>query len=235
MNTSPVTLRAAASAAEVVARRVSALLCLGLMFVLVAGLAHWTHGFEVWTFEGRRQEQVLAGELRAAPVPLRASDGNVLHWWGDDDVAPTAQLVAFVYTRCPSVCRVLGSEYQQMQQELAERRATDPTQRGVRLVSISFDVDHDDPARLARYGADMGVDPQHWTLAVPATQDDASALLRSLGVVVVPDGAGGFVHNGAIHLLDERGRLRGLYEFDQWPQALEAAQRLSITRRRPSP
>ena len=67
-----------------------------------------------------------------------------------------------------------------------------------------------------------------------ATQEDASALLRSLGVIVVPDGAGGFVHNGAIHLLDERGRLRGLYEFDQWPQALEAAQRLAFTRPRAS-
>jgi protein SCO1/2 len=55
-------------------------------------------------------------------------------------------------------------------------------------------------------------------------------LLASLGVVVVPDGQGGFVHNGAIHLLDERGRLRGLYGFDQWQQALEAARRLVATR-----
>jgi protein SCO1/2 len=55
-------------------------------------------------------------------------------------------------------------------------------------------------------------------------------LLRSLGVVVIPDGEGGFVHNGDIHLMDERGRLRGLFAFDQWPQALEAAQRLAATR-----
>ncbi|HEY1089939.1 MAG TPA: SCO family protein, partial [Burkholderiaceae bacterium] len=211
------------------ARRVSAMLCTALMLVLVVGLAHWTHGFEVWTFEGRRQAQVQAGELRARPVPLRASDGKLLRLWGEADAAPAAYLVDFVYTRCPSVCRALGSEYQQMQRALAERRATEPTRRVVHLVSISFDVDHDDPARLARYGADMRVDPQHWTLAVAATQDDASALLRSLGVVVVADGAGGFVHNGAIHLLDADGRLRGLFASDQWPQALEAAQRLALT------
>jgi protein SCO1/2 len=66
---------------------------------------------------------------------------------------------------------------------------------------------------------------------VPATRDDALALLRSLAVVVVPDGEGGFVHNGAIHLLDERGRLRGLFEFDQWPRALAAAHQLAATRR----
>lgn len=229
MNTSQVASGAPASAAEEVSRRVSALLCLGLMVVLVAGLAHWTHGFEVWTFEGRRQAQVLAGELHARPVPLRASDGSLLRWWGDDDVAPAAQLVAFVYTRCPSVCRVLGDEFQQMQRALATRPGDGPALRGVRLVSISFDTAYDDPAQLTRHAAEMRIDPRYWTLAVPATPDDTSALLGSLGVVVVPDGAGGFVHNGAIHLLDERGRLRGLYEFEQWPQALEAAQSLATT------
>lgn len=228
MNTRHVTRRAPASAAEGVARRVSALLCLGLMVMLVAGLAHWTHGFEVWTFEGRRQVQVRAGELRARPVLLRANDGSVLRWWGDDGAAPAAQLVAFVYTRCPSVCRVLGDEFQQMQRALATRPDDGPTLRGLRLVSISFDIAHDDPAQLAGYAAEMRIDPRYWTLAVPATPGDTSALLRSLGVVVVPDGAGGFVHNGAIHLLDERGRLRGLYEFERWPQALEAAQRLAL-------
>jgi len=229
VNSGHVTLCGLASAAEVVARRVSALLCLGLIVALVAGLAHWTHGFEVWTSEGRRQAQVQAGELRARPMSLRASDGSVLRWWGDDDVAPAAQLVAFVYTRCPSVCRVLGDEFQQMQRELATRSGDEPALRGLRLVSISFDTAYDDPKQLARHAAEMRIDPRYWTLAVPATFDDTRALLRSLGVVVVPDGAGGFVHNGAIHLLDEQGRLRGLYEFEQWPQALEAAQRLAIT------
>lgn len=44
--------------------------------------------------------------------------------------------------------------------------------------------------------------------------------------MAIPDGEGGFVHNGAIHLLDERGRLRGLFELEQWPQALAAARLL---------
>jgi protein SCO1 len=215
------------------------MLCLGLTFTLGVGLARWTHGFEVWTFEGRRQQQVQAGELRARPVGLRSSDGGVLRLWGDvggeADVAPSAYLVDFVYTRCPSVCRALGSEYQRMQRELARRRGPEPTLRDVHLVSISFDVEHDDPARLARYAADMRADPAYWTLAVPATHDDALALVRSLAVVVIPDGDGGFMHNGAIHLLDERGRLRGLFEFDQWPEALEAAHRLAATRRGVAP
>lgn len=228
------TVRVPGAAGQVLARRLSAVLCLALMLALVAGLNHWTHGFEVWTFEGRRQLQLKAGKLRAHPVVLRASDDNMPRLWGDADATPRAYLVDFIYTRCPSVCRALGSEYQQMQRVLAVRQEAASTLRGVHLVSISFDVEHDDPARLARYAADMRADPQHWTLAVPATHGDAKTLLRSLGVVVIPDGNGGFVHDGAIHLLDERGWLRGLYESGQWPQALEAAQRLVAPQREAS-
>lgn len=204
------------------------------MLALVVGLSRWTHGFEVWTFEGRRQLQWQAGELRAQPVALRSSDGSAPRLWADAETAPAAYLVDFVYTRCASVCRALGSEYQQMQRELAKQRGSGSTLPDVHLVSISFDVAHDDPAQLARYAVEMHADPRHWTLAVPATPDDALALLRSLGVVVTPDGAGGFVHNGSIHLLDERGRLRGLYAFDEWPQALAAANRLAAMRREAS-
>ncbi|MEW6704079.1 MAG: SCO family protein [Pseudomonadota bacterium] len=212
------------------ARRATAALCLGLLLALAAGLHRWTHGFEVWTFDARRQQQLQAGELRAAVVALRGPDGREPRMWGAGGAAPAAYLVDFIYTRCPGVCRALGSEYQQMQRALAAR--PDAALPGaVHLVSISFDLEHDDPAQLARHAAQMGADPRYWSLAVPATHDGAGALLRSLGVVVVPDGAGGFVHNGAIHLLDGHGRLRGLYAFDQWPQALEAAQRLAAARR----
>ena len=50
-------------------------------------------------------------------------------------------------------------------------------------------------------------------------------------VVAVPDGMGGFVHNGAIHLIDASGTVRGIYDLDQWPQALERALALAGARR----
>ncbi|HSN31130.1 MAG TPA: SCO family protein [Ideonella sp.] len=206
----------AASAAR--SRRLTAALCLALAAAFGWGLQRWTHGFEVWTFEGRRLRQIETGALTAAPVALRDADDAEPRLWRPDAAAPAAYLVDFIYTRCPGVCRALGSEYQQMQHRLPA---------GVRLVSISFDVAHDDPAALRHAAAAVHADPARWTFAVPATADDASALLGSLGVVVVPDGAGGFVHNGSIHLLDARGRLRGLYELDEWPQALAAARRLA--------
>lgn len=234
MTAGPTTASSTSVARQARARRLSAVLCLASTIALVVGLHHWTHGFEVWTFEGRRQRQLQEGELRALPVALRSSDGGAARLWGDAGAAPAAYLVDFIYTGCPTVCRALGSEYQQMQRELLAREGAEPTLRGVHLVSVSFDVEHDDPPRLARHAADLRADPRHWVLAVPATHGDAGTLLRSLGVVVIPDGEGGFVHNGAIHLLDDRGRLRGLFDVGQWPQAVEAAHRLVAARREAS-
>ncbi len=187
------------------------------------GLHRLTAGFSVWTFEDRRQLQVQAASLQAAHVPLRLVSAKAPTLWHTAAAAPAAYLVDFIYTRCPGICRTLGSEYQQMQAALASDRSSNR----VHLVSISFDVVHDDGDQLARYAAQLGADPARWTMAVPATDDDATTLLRSLGVVAIADGQGGFVHNGDIHLLDTQGRLRGLFAFDQWPQALVAARRIA--------
>lgn len=221
---------------DAVARRVSASVCLVLLLAFAWGMHRITHGFEVWTFEGQRQLQLRAGALQAPQVALRGVDGNARELWHGAAMAPKAYLVDFIYTRCPSVCLALGSEYQQMQRELATRNAADRSPAsaasdGVHLVSLSFDVAHDGAPQLAQYAATLQADPRWWTLAVPATQGEAQTLLRALGVVAVPDGQGGFVHNGAIHLLDAQGVLRGLFAFDAWPQALAAARQLAAAPR----
>ena len=211
-------------------RRLTAALCLLLLGGAAWGLQTWTDGFERWTFEAQRQQQIRAGALRAPMVALRGASQQPPVLWRADASAPAAYLVDFIYTRCPSVCLALGSEYQQMQRQLRAQAAAhprvDPAPAAVHLVSVSFDVEHDGPPQMAQLAARLQADPAWWTLAVPATPDAARALLQGLGVVAVPDGQGGFVHNGAIHLLDEQGRLRGLFEFDAWPQALAAAQQL---------
>ena len=213
------------------ARRLTIALCAALLTAFVWGLYRYTANFDVWTFEGQRQLALQAGELRAAQVPLREMHDAPVTLWSSTSSPSAAYLVDFIYTRCPSVCRVLGDEYQQMQTQLVAQRARNPALAAVHLVSISFDAEHDDPASLREYAREHRIDPALWTLAMPGTAADTQALMRSLEVIAIPDGLGGFVHNGAIHLLDASGRLRGLYEFDQWPQALEAAKQLAMARR----
>lgn len=217
---------------ESLAQRLTLALCAALLGVFGYGLYRYTAGLEVWTFEGQRRLALQAGRLRAAPVPLLEEATTPTRLWPSAGGAPTAYLVDFVYTRCPSVCSVLGNEYQQMQARLAAERQTSTAARAVRLVSISFDQQHDDAASLRAYAREHAIDPSVWTLAIPATEADTSRLMRSLDVVAIPDGLGGYVHNGAIHLIDASGQLRGLYEFDQWSEALAAAQRLAAAKAR---
>ncbi len=215
---------------ETLARWLSASLCLALVTAFVWGAWQQTEGLEVWTFEGRRQRQMAAGELQAPAVRLRLADGGgaepeAAPWSG---AAPAAYLVDFIYTRCPGVCRALGNEYQQMQRQLIASAAPDPVHDRVRLLSVSFDVAHDGVDQLRQSARLLAAQPPHWRWAVPASEADSRTLLRALGVVAIPDGAGGFVHNGDIHLLDREGRLRALFPFEQWPEALAAAREVAL-------
>ena len=209
------------------ARRLSAALCLGLVTLSAWGAWHHTAGLSVWTFEGRRELQVAAGELHAPRVAMHTAFGDDELAWPASPTAPAAYLVDFIYTRCPSVCRTLGSQYQQMQRELAAQARTDAAATRVRLASISFDVRHDGTAELKQLAGSLHANPAHWSFAVPASEGDSNTLLRGLGVVAITDGEGGFVHNGDIHLLDRQGRLRALFAMDEWPLALAAASRLA--------
>ncbi len=213
---------------DTLSRWCSALLCLALGTTFAWAAWRQTSGFEVWTFEGRRQLQAASGQLQAPVVLLQLDDGSVAPApWHTPGATPAAYLVDFIYTRCPSVCRVLGNEYQQMQRQLVERSRQDPAGQSIALLSVSFDTEHDQVQQLQETAMRLGALPAHWRFAVPASKTDAQSLLRALGVVAIADGAGGFVHNGDIHLLDRDGRLRAMFGFDDWPRAMAAAKALA--------
>lgn len=53
------------------------------------------------------------------------------------------------------------------------------------------------------------------------------ALLRRLGVVVVPDGRGDFEHNAALLVLDAQGRLVRIFDLSEQQLALDFARHLA--------
>ena len=194
------------------------LAALGLLVGFVALVGQLTRGFEYWTFEALRRDDAAKAQLRVRPIELSGAFGKASTPWPGQ--AGEVFLVDFIYTRCPTVCSALGAEYTRMQRALRERFGADSP---IRLVSIAFDRAHDTPAALRDYGSTHRQEPELWQIGTPVDAAAQEALLRSLGVVAVPDGMGGFVHNGAIHLIDARGTVRGIYDLERWPQALERA------------
>lgn len=196
---------------------------LALLTGLVMIFVTTDHG-QAFTTENLRRAQVNREPQQIPNFALTDAAGRTanLHEMLADD--GRIWIVDFVYTRCQTVCSSLGSVYQQLQQQILERGV----QGRVGLLSISFDPVNDDAAALRDYAARMRMDPGVWGIATLASWQDRRRLLDSFGIMVVPAPLGEFEHNAALHLVDSRGRLIRIVDYDAPGRALEVA--LAVTR-----
>ncbi len=196
-----------------------------------AALAAVTQGCTVLSSEAARRASIAQA---ARPLPaLLAVDqfGRARDFRVDPQAASPARvtIVDFIYTRCETVCSVLGSRFQQLQATLLERHL----QSRVRLLTLSFDPAHDTPEALARYAKRMHADPRLWTLSRPLRAAELAPLLDGFGIVVLPVPPDQFVHNAALHVIDTQGRLAAIADFDDPEGAL--AQALALAAAAPGP
>lgn len=185
------------------------------LVLLAAGLgvlAAATHGFRAYTTETARRIDVSEHPRPVPPLPLQTADGTRTSF---AELRGRWLLVDFIYTRCMTYCSVQGSEFARLQRQLA-----DPIAAGkVSLLSVSFDPAHDDPAALTGYQRRHGDQGACWIAARPVDQADLTALMRVFGVVAVPDGLDGFVHNAAIAVVDPQGRLVAILDWNDFRAA----------------
>lgn len=181
------------------------------VLVAVAGIGvlwHGTDGFASFTAEAVRRAEILRAPRRLPAAVLEDQDGRPFSL---QDYRGKLLAVEFIYTRCMTVCRSLGLAFRQIREHVP------PSMLGSKfaLLSISFDTARDDPARLKAYGDAYGADGRYWRIARLRSAADLKPLLDAFGIVVIPDGLGGFEHNAAIHLLDRDGRLAWISDIEQ--------------------
>ncbi len=183
---------------------------LASLLILSAGgatLAAATDGFRAFTTETARRLEVREHPRTVPPLPLQAADGRIVRL---DSLRGRWLLVDFIYTRCTTFCSVQGGQFARLQDSLSR-----PIADGrVSLLSISFDPAHDDPAALAAYQQRSKDRGRGWIAARPVHASDLEALKRVFGVTVIPDGLGGYMHNAAIAVVDPRGRLVAIIDWD---------------------
>ena len=177
---------------------------------------HLTRGFQAVTSDGVRRI-----DLVRAPRPLPAIelvDSAGARFSLADLAGPGGQttLITLVYTHCVDICRTAASGQAYLQQELRARGLNNR----VRQLTISFDPKRDTPEALRAYARGMQADPLRWRFATVADAADLARLLKAFEVVVLADGRGGLVHNGAIFVADRFGRLVQTYDLDRPDQAL---------------
>jgi protein SCO1/2 len=178
-------------------------------------MALWmeTDGLRALTAESARRLEIANAPVIVPPTHLELATGETIKF---ADFAGRIVLVDFIYTRCPTLCVALGTSFARLQHALRRGGRND-----VRLLSISFDPEHDAPEALRAYGETYGADMRLWSLARVTDSAELKRLLAVFGIVVIEDEAGGFTHNAAIHLVDREGRLARIYDQDDIEAALE--------------
>ena len=173
-----------------------------------------TDGGAAWTAESARRLDIAERPRELPDAPLRdVRDRSI----GLASLDRPIAIVDFIYTRCPTVCLDLGSTFRDLQGELVAHGWEDR----VELLSLSFDHAHDGAVELAGYLSRFGAAPDLWSAARFENAEDLDAVLRELGVIVIPEPNVGFVHNTGIYLVD-RGRVVGIYDFNDRPGLLQA-------------
>lgn len=192
--------------------------CTLLAVAFCAAVASVTLDLNAWTREDARRLRIEGTPIALSPLEMIGHDRRALGPWSKDRAVARIYLVDFIYTRCTSLCISLGSVYQRLQQALFDRGLVSK----VALLSISFDVPRDTVADAAGYARVHGAAPGAWWVAIPDA-GGLARLLREAGVVVIPDGAGGYAHNGGIHVIDAQGRLLRVFDIEQYEAALDFA------------
>jgi protein SCO1/2 len=140
-------------------------------------------------------------------------------------------LVTFIYTQCPlpNYCPLMDQNFAMLQRAIGE----DPALRGrVRLVSISFDPDHDTPQVLAAHAKKRQADPEVWTfLTGDRATIDRFATRFGVGIVRPAETTGTIDHTLRTTLIDADGRVVKAYNGNEWtPGAVLADLRTAVRR-----
>lgn len=167
-----------------------------------------TDGLAAFTSEAARRNAVLSQPRPLPAALLEDQDGRPFRL---QDYRHKLVAVEFIYTRCVTMCSALGAGFRLIRDSIPAAALG----RDVALVSISFDPQNDTPERLKAYARRYGADGHGWRIARVRDEAELAALLATFGITVIPDGAGGFEHNAAIHLLDRSGQLALIADYNQ--------------------
>ena len=128
----------------------------------------------------------------------------------------TATLVTFIYTRCPlpNFCPLMDQNFTTIQRSLAKE---DGLRGKVKLVSVTFDPDHDTPAILSAHAARLKADPAVWTfLTGDKPSLDKFAAKFGVSLIRESDQTKTITHSLQTTLLDANQKVVKFYPGNDW-------------------
>ena len=161
--------------------------------------------------------------IRDLPAYTYISESDVA--FGSGNLAGRPYVLSFFFSRCGTVCPLIMQRMADLQKQVRDSGLP------LRLVSLTVDPAHDRPDVLRDYGQRMGAQADSWTfLTAPSSlsaEDYARQIEETFGVAAgvatqdsgapVSTGSEGalssldLAHAERLMLIDQKGRLRGLY------------------------
>jgi protein SCO1/2 len=154
---------------------------------------------------------------------LRNQDGRLIHL---GQFRGRALLITFIYTRCPSpdFCPRVTRNFASLEKQLAANPAL---YARTHLLSVTFDPEHDTPARLRAYGVPyIGSDSKsafaHWDFAAPE-QPVLAEMAKFFDLAITPSSEATITHTLSTTLIGPDGKVARFYPGNEWtPEQLLA-------------
>ncbi len=176
------------------------------LLVGIVVLFFTTSGFKAFTSEGARRLHIEQHPITLPNIPLNSSSGEEFFI---QDLQNKIVLVDFIFTNCTSICPMMTQNFRTLQKELQ----SSPLQEFVVLLTVSFDPDRDTNQVLAEYAGAVKANTALWKFATVTDKKNLQELLNTFGIVVIPAPDGQYEHNGAIHLINQFGKLAKIYDY----------------------
>lgn len=124
-----------------------------------------------------------------------------------------AYAITFFYTRCPfpTFCPRTASNFAEATDLLLKMKGGP---KNWHLIALTFDPDHDTPARLRAYGLQYGYNPKRWNLLTGA-MIDIDAITEQFGMSFDRTGDT-FSHNVRTVVVDPAGRIHRIFVGIKW-------------------
>jgi protein SCO1 len=125
-----------------------------------------------------------------------------------EDMAGKVYVADFFFTTCPTICPVMKKEMLRVYEQFKG-------DSNFRILSHTIDPTHDTQAVLKDYADKLGVpDAATWNFLTGDQEKifeigQTSYLTTTMADDMEP---GGFLHSGAFLLVDQQGRIRGVYD-----------------------
>jgi len=126
-------------------------------------------------------------------------------------------VLSFIYTRCGDICPLGTALLADLQAITAEDAAV---RDRVRLVTLSFDPDHDTPAVMAEQARLLRTEPgSDWQFLTTRSRKELQPILAAYDQQVMAktnpdDPSGPLAHQLRVYLIDEDGHVRNIYSLD---------------------